>query len=372
MKIVVKVRLLVDDTSAKQLVATMQAFNASCNEIADVCFAGKITSKYIVQKRVYRHIREKYGLSAQLAIRAIAKVCAAFKLNKKVKPTFKQQGSITYDSRVLTFKKLDTTHPQVSLTTLEGRKLFDLKIADYFTNRLADIGGQVDLVHRQGKFFLHAICDVAEDTTFSPIDVLGVDLGVKNIAVDSSGRIFSSTKIEAVRKRVSNHRAALQRKATKNAKRRLKKVAGRENRFRTNFNHFLSKYLVEKAKDSKCAIALEDLSGINTCITVRKSQRAERFSWAFYQLRTFITYKATLAGVPVVLVDPSYTSQKCSECRHIEKANRPKQDKFCCKACAYTSHADYNAAKNIRYKGLLSTRLLVSATAPTKSVELEC
>ena len=94
----------------------------------------------------------------------------------------------------------------------------------------------------------------------------------------------------------------------------------------------MSKYLVEKAKDTNCAIALEDLSGINSRTTVRKPQRAERLSWAFYQLRSFITYKARLAGVPVVLVDPAYTSQRCNACGHTEKGNRKNQAEFVCKS----------------------------------------
>jgi IS605 OrfB family transposase len=124
-----------------------------------------------------------------------------------------------------------------------------------------------------------------------------VDLGVKNIAVDNTGTTFSNEKVEAVRKRVYKHRASLQSKGTKSAKRRLKKVSRKESRFRTDTNHCVSKYLVEKAKDTNCAIALEDLSGINSRATVRKSQRSERLSWAFYQLRSFITYKGE-SGVP--------------------------------------------------------------------------
>jgi IS605 OrfB family transposase len=131
--------------------------------------------------------------------------------------------------------------------------------------------------------------------------------------------------------------------------------------YKDKLAHCISKYLVAKAKDTNCAIALEDLSGINSRTTVRKKQRSERLSWAFYQLRSFITYKAVLAGVPVILVDPRYTSQRCNACGHTEKANRKKQAEFVCKSCGHTDHADCNGAKNIRDKGLLSISLSVSA-----------
>ena len=359
--------LLTDENGSKRLLATMEAFNAACDEIAQTCFTQQSASKYTIQTLVYHTIREKYSLSAQMTIRAIAKTCEAFKLNKKVQPKFKKHGSITYDSRILTFKGLHLPHPQVSLTTLEGRQLFNLSICAYFAARTSRVQGQVDLVYRDGKFFLYATCDMPEGTPLEPDDVLGVDLGVVNIAVDNTGTVFSNENVEAVRKRAHKHRASLQSKRTKSAKRRLKKISRKESRFRTDTNHCVSKYLVEKAKDTNCAIALEDLSGINSRTTVRKSQRSERLSWAFYQLRSFITYKAKLAGVTVFFIDPRYTSQRCNKCGHTEKANRQSQGEFRCKFCGHTDHADCNGAKNIRDKGLLSISLLVSANTLLKS-----
>lgn len=359
--------LLVDEDGSKRLLDTMEAFNAACNEIAETCFAEQTASKYTIQSLVYHNIREKYGLSAQLTIRAIAKTCEAYKINKAVKPTFKKHGSITYDSRILTFKGLHLQHPQVSITTLEGRQLYNLNICAYFAGRTNRVQGQVDLVYRKGKFFLYATCDMPEDTHLEPDDVLGVDLGVKNIAVDSDGKVFSNEKVEQVRQRKHKQRQRLQSKGTKSAKRKLKRVSGKEHRFRTNENHRISKHLVEKAKDSKRAIALEDLTHINSRTTVRKSQRSERLSWAFYQLKNFITYKAGLKGVPVVLVDPRHTSQRCHACSHTEKANRKSQSEFCCRSCGHTDHADLNGAKNIRTKGQSSTCLLASANTLLKS-----
>ena len=94
------------------------------------------------------------------------------------------------------------------------------------------------------------------------------------------------------------------------------------------------------------------MTGINDRTTVRKKQRSERYSWSFYQLRMFVTYKALLAGVPVVLVDPRDTSRTCNWCGHCEKGNRKNQEEFVCKGCGHDDHADHNAAKNIRIKGL--------------------
>src|SRR5262245_36233183 len=121
----------------------------------------------------------------------------------------------------------------------------------------------------------------------------------------------------------------------------------RDARFQRDTNHVISKKLVQKAAVARKAIALEDLSGIRERTTVRRAQRYERHSWAFFQLRQYITYKAAQADVPVNLVDPRNTSRSCSHCRHCEKANRTSQAEFLCQRCGFAASADYNAARNI-------------------------
>jgi IS605 OrfB family transposase len=127
----------------------------------------------------------------------------------------------------------------------------------------------------------------------------------------------------------------------------LKQLSGTESRFARDVNHRISKRLVAKAKDTNRAIALEDLQGIRERVTVRRSQRATLHSWAFFQLRTFVTYKAKQVGVPVFLVDPRNTSRTCPACGHVDKANRPSQPKFSCVVCGYAGLADHIAAVNI-------------------------
>jgi IS605 OrfB family transposase len=100
-------------------------------------------------------------------------------------------------------------------------------------------------------------------------------------------------------------------------------------------------------------IALENLQGIRERVGKNGSKRRRRVlhSWAFAQLRAFIAYKAALAGVPVVYVDPAYTSQTCSRCGHRERANRKSQAIFSCQnpRCGFSAHADLNAAVNCHF-----------------------
>ena len=123
---------------------------------------------------------------------------------------------------------------------------------------------------------------------------------------------------------------------------------------RRDVNHTISKQLVAKAKDTGKGIALEELKGIRARTRFRKQQRAKMSGWAFFQLRTFIEYKAQLAGMLRVIIDPRNTSRTCAECGHCEQANRPSQDSFLCILCGHEDHADINAARNIRARALVS------------------
>jgi IS605 OrfB family transposase len=195
-----------------------------------------------------------------------------------------------------------------------------------------------------------------------PIDVegaLGVDLGVTNLAVDSDGAVHSASHINNVRFRHRRLRAKLQAKGTRSAKRHLKKLSGKEHRFAKDTNHCISKTLVAKAKDTGRALALEDLNGVRDRVTVRRSQRAALHSWSFFQLRSFVAYKAKRTGVPVVFVDPRNTSRTCPQCGHVDKANRNSQSVFSCVACGHSGLADHIAAINI---GRRAARLCEGAT----------
>jgi IS605 OrfB family transposase len=121
-----------------------------------------------------------------------------------------------------------------------------------------------------------------------------------------------------------------------------------EARFVRDTNHCVSKRLVAQAQDTARGIAIEDLNGIRErAATVRTRQRRALHSWSFAQLRSFLAYKAVMAGVRLVAVDPRNTSRTCSACGHCDKANRQTQSKFICTSCGYVAHADVNAAVNI-------------------------
>jgi IS605 OrfB family transposase len=343
MKTTLKIKLCPDQEQFEALKTTMESFNQACSFTAEIAFNQKCFSKFKLQTLVYRTLRDKFSLSSQMAVRAIAKVVDAYKKDKSKPIKFKIHGAVIYDQRIMAFKKLE----RVSLLTLAGRQFIPIILGGYQLQRMRHIKGQADLVLVDNVFYLLCTVEVPELPPDKPTQYIGVDLGIVQIATDSTGETFSGDKIETKRQQNSKLRSVLQSKETKSAKRHLRKLKRKESLFRRDVNHCISKKLVKKAKDSISAIALEDLKGIRERTTVRKSQRAKHFGWSFYQLRSFISYKAAMKGVKVVLVDPRDTSRECSVCGYTDKKNRKSQAKFKCLSCGHTENADFNAAKVI-------------------------
>jgi IS605 OrfB family transposase len=331
----------------KMLWDTMKRFNEACNDIADTVFRLHSANKLEIHKTVYYPVRERFGLSAQLTIRAISKVCEAYKRDKSIKPEFRLDGAIVYDQRILSWRGLE----KVSLITLEGRQVIPVRLGDYQKVRMDRIRGQADLILVKGIFYLCVVVEVSEESPYDPKGILGVDLGIKNLAVDSDGEVHSGEQTIQTRERLDSLKARLQRKGTKSAKRHLKRLSGRMARFSKDVNHCISKRLVAKAKDTLRSIALEDLEGIRRRVTVRKAQNRSLHTWNFGLLRMFVDYKAKIAGVPLVFVDPRNTSQTCPSCGNVSKENRPTRDEFRCTQCGYAGPADYIAAMNIAFRG---------------------
>src|SRR5579859_3726448 len=145
MKQTVLVKLAPTPEQHAALLRTLEAFNAACNAIAAVAFAEHTANKIELQKLMYYDIRQQFGLSAQMTIRAIAKVAEAYKRDRKIKPAFRPHGAMTYDERICSFPRLD----RVSLLTLDGRAVMPFRFGAYQAARLDRIRGQADLLYRK-------------------------------------------------------------------------------------------------------------------------------------------------------------------------------------------------------------------------------
>ena len=359
MQLTAQLKLLPKSEQHKLLEQTLLRCNEACNWISSIAWERQTFKQFSLHNLVYREARERFGLGAQAVIRCIAKVADAYKLDRKVKRAFHFDGAIAFDSRLLKFG--DT---YVSIWTLEGRKKVSFVCGEHQRKMLATQKGESKLFLQNGTFYLHAACEIAEGTPLVPQDILGVDLGIVNLATDSDGVPYG----EDVRKRRSRFhktRRSLQRTHTKSSKRKLIRRAKKERRFSQDVNHCIAKQLVEKAKRTEQAISLETLKGIRLGNRVSRQLRRELHSWAFNDLQQKIEYKAKLAGVPVLYVEAAYTSQMCSVCGHCERSNRKSQSEFSCKSCDTQLHADHNAAMNIAAKAKVNWPNVVHPEAPT-------
>ena len=279
-----------------------------------------------------------------MVVRCISKVADAYKLDKKIKREFKPLGGISYDSRILTYKPTNI----VSIWAIGGR----LKIPFVCHNQkyIPYIKGEADLVFKKGKFYLFQTVEIPEEDIKNVESFIGIDMGLLEIATLSNGKKFNSKKLTDYREKRQKVRSSLQSKCTKNAKRVLKRLSGKERTTATIINHTISKQIVSIAKKEGKGIAIENLKGIRFSANKKgKKFRSKIGKWNFNQLRSFLTYKCLLNGIKLIVVPPEYTSKTCHNCLHI--GNRQGK-KFTCNNCNSVFDADVNAAKNIALLGM--------------------
>lgn len=206
--------------------------------------------------------------------------------------------------------------------------------------------GTTELIEKRGKWYLAIPLTRKVNKEDRDFKVMGIDLGLRNIAVAVIGTktfFFSGREVALKRKFFEGRRKSLGRAKKLDA---LRKSKGKEARWMREVNHFVSRRIIEAAlAEGVTLIRMEDLKGIKNKARVKKETKRHLHRWSHYQLREFICYKAALAGIKVELVNPSYTSQTC-KCGYKDKRNR-KQDCFKCFECGFSWHADANAAANI-------------------------
>ncbi|MEG4120979.1 transposase [Microcoleus sp. N9_B4] len=356
----VSCKLQVTPEQSLKLDATLQAFANAC-EYVNQTVPPTLTNELAMQSLVYHDVRDMFGLSAQLAIHAIRRVSGNRKTAKKDgKPVIRfAPTSVTYDTRIFSFREKDWT---VSLTTTGGRERFALAIGNYQLGLLKGQNPKTATLckRKNGSYYLNIQLESQPAEPPPSNQVLGCDLGRTDIAVTSDGDTFSGKQITKVRNHYAKLRANIQRKATKgtrSTRRRcrelLKRLSGKEKRFQTLVNHTISHRIVTKAKNKNQVIALEDLTGIRERTNQQPRSKKERRlsnSWAFFQLRQFLIYKAIKHSVKILLVEPRYTSQMCHKCNHINPVKGESYrngKKFACGHCGWKGDADLNGSKNI-------------------------
>lgn len=351
----VKCQVIVPIELRVEIDRTLQGFADACNQILEVAKREKCWNTTKLHHKVYQPVRESTGLKANHVCQAIRRVIGNAKAVKQIhkfRPT-----SISLDVR--TFQYIEELQT-VGVTLMCGRVKFKMSIGGY---QIALLRGQKPksatfCKSRKGDYYVNICVEIPTEPTGKTPRVIGVDLGRRDLATTSTGKSWSGKQIQNTRDRYSQVRANLQSKRTRSARRLMRRLSGREQRFQKWLNHKISQQIVSDAQSTNATIAFEDLTNIRESLNQKprtKTERRRTNTWAFYPLRIFTQYKANIAGIPVVLVPPAYTSQTCSRCHHVHpvKGKSYRSSKlFKCEHCGFEHDADLNAALNIAALGL--------------------
>ena len=391
--ITIKVKLtLKNQNDETKFIHTMEQYRQACNFISEYIFEnGFPMSQMKIQKAIYHNIREQFGLKSMMAQSAIRAVIARY---KTIREQLRQKPYRFYDivdgkKKFYKFdrdfewlcKPLNFRRPQIdlvrnrdwsklkdgslSLNTLNGRVIvtptchgFD----QYFDDTWKFGGAKVLRGKKCWMLHISATKQIDKLETQDVQHVVGIDRGIRFLAVTHNEqgkcRFFSGKEIMRKRMKFAETRKRLQRKHTWSAKRALKRLAGRENRWMTDMNHQLSKTLVQHY-GANTLFVIEDLAGVSfedkNLRSRTKNGRQQLCSWAFYQLEQFLGYKARLSGSAVVKVAAAYTSQRCPKCGGIHKEYRHHDThEYICRSCgSYRANDDLTAARNIYLLGTM-------------------
>jgi putative transposase len=350
-QITVPLLLKTSPEQAAILAASLLACNRAAQAAAVWMLANGRPGKYEAQASIYQSLKEEFGVDAQPALRALGKAADIVKKLPKAATAVcvREDGAFPYDRGPM----FSFPGGKLSLWTTAGRlkgvafscEPAKLPLVESGKHRQSDLR-----TDRQGRWWLDLVVDLTDPPETEPAGFLGVDLGLANLAVTSTGEVIGDDRLERLRKKRARVRRSLQKRNTHKARRKLARTAGRQARWQRQESHRVAKRVVEAAKAQSLAVAMEDLKGLHAKPgkrTASRELRARLGNWPFALIRAFVSYKAKRAGVKVVLVSPAYTSQTCSRCGHCEEANRLSRDLFRCVACGHESCADLNAARNI-------------------------
>jgi len=357
----VPIKLNVGDSDADLLYETIQQFLDAANYVVDAAYDGEWveTRKSTLHDKTYSEVRERTELHSNhvqsardRAVDALKSVVAKWSNGEAASlPTF-TTPFCEYNQRNATFHDDHAT-----LATVDGRITAEYVFPDenrdtphsqYLLNDDYETTGAT-LHYRNGSFYLHVRTKADVDAPDRPENgtVLGVDFGVENLAVTSTGRFWSAEELNHWRQEYVERRRSLQECGSRWAHENVQRVGRKETGRVEQYLHVVANELIAEAVENDCSsIAFEDLTSIRERMT-----NLRRFhEWAFRRLSDYVSYKAEERGISVERVNPKYTSQRCSTCGFTHEDNRPSQETFCCQDCGYENHADYNAAKNVGLK----------------------
>jgi len=178
--------------------------------------------------------------------------------------------------------------------------------------------------------------------------VLGVDLGIKRLAVLSDGTFLKYGWLRHKNERDRQLIAKLQQHGTRSALRRAKWLWRKIRHRNQTAAHQLVAEVMRHTEPGD-AVAIEDLGQLNERIQQYTGAQNRRLAGSFpYGLiRCYLKLACEKSGRKLVVVNPADTSRMCSKCGQVDRRSRKSQAHFVCTSCGYQVDADLNAARNI-------------------------
>lgn len=231
-----------------------------------------------------------------------------------------------------------------------------VKLAAYHRTALKDktLNTSTTLSRRNGSWWLTLSCDqdVALQTE-KDAPLVGVDIGIANFLTTSSGKQYGTfhgnlarrhKRDREKRRRKAKLRACLKKKGVRKLPSTSSVTGQRLTRHvRQEINRAVTLMIQDHAS---ARLIYEDLSVASMRFKAR-SMNAYLYASNLAHIPEQIKWATAKHGMAAHTVKAAYSSQECSRCHYVDRANRPNQQTFCCVRCDYQDHADHNAALNL-------------------------
>jgi IS605 OrfB family transposase len=345
------------DTQSIALSDTTSTFTSAFNQAVDIGWQANVGNATKLHYLAYYPVKAAHpslvsDLINQARVKAAEALRSAFELRKDHRRTVSQPKSQSCPPRYnKNTYRVDWQARIVRLSTTNGRQTIRFRVPEFAEKYAGFPVDTADLCYKNGSWWLHIVVTVPPPEITPSGVVVGVDLGLAQPAVASTPAFLGEPSWKNIEGKTFKLKRQLQKKGTRSAKRHLRRLNGKQDRFRKNCDHVLSKQIVQSCAPGS-TIVVENLTDIRGRIKTKKKTKISRrvHSWTFAQVRSFIEYKAEERGCTVVAVDPRHTSQTCSRCGHQARNNRRSRSRFVCQSCGFELHADLNAARNIAAK----------------------
>jgi len=346
------------------------SLNNSVNAIKDfmeLSLKNKTTSNKKLHHLGYRDIVKEYNLPACIVHQArnkASEIIRSWKSNKRrlhknIPKPEPRALRIRFDN--ITFNVIKTENKEfqfwASILVAKRKRIYIPLIvnSDYQKDYLNDLiqekykQGSADLVKKGKDYFVHIVLkkeiEFENRGDYTPI---GIDIGINNLAVinvKGKPKFFNGKRVIATKKHFNKVKSLYQ---SRNNLKRLKAIKGREQRYFNHINNKISSWIIQNAKlQENPVVVMEDLTYITRQTRVRRKQRYIHQTWAFRKLQKMIEYKALWSNIPVVYVQPQYTSQVCPKCL---STNKRIKHSYKCKYCGVEYNSDLVGAINITKK----------------------